>query len=223
MKLTKNISISLIALATLLLSCKDKPRVDLAKLTFTEKAESVINFDDRYAGGINTVDAPLSFALQASRSSSFSFNGMNIDSANIIFQMRSDKIRKDTSLYQSGGTADQDHVANSAELHKVLQKFRADSVIYAYRVGIKTKELQSAILKELIKLYGPGIKNPGTDNGLYWNMKSQHRFAFYAPDYRWLIVVDNTHLSKTCFWDAATGNIDFGDCDMAQYKTNLFK
>lgn len=223
MTITKNRWISVALCGMLLLSCKEKERVDLAKLTFTEKAESIINFEDKYAGGINTVDAPLCFALQATRSSSFSFNGLKIDSANIIFQLRSDKIRKDTTIYQSGGSVDQEHVQNPAGLNKVLRRFQADSVIYAYRVGIRTKELQLAILKELVKLYGPGTKNAGTDHGLYWNLKSLHRFVFFAPDYRRLIVVDNTHLSKTCFWDSATGDIDFGGCDMAQYKANILK
>jgi hypothetical protein len=81
-------------LCLLLCSCKEKTRVDLAKLTFTEKAEKVINYDDKYFGGINTVDASLAFGLQASKSNSFAFNALKIDSADITFLLRSDKIRK---------------------------------------------------------------------------------------------------------------------------------
>lgn len=211
----------LLLLVSFLFSCKEKLRVDLAKLTFTEKASDIINYNDKYAGGVNTVNAPFSFALQAVRSSSFAFNGLKIDSADIIFQLRSDKIRTDTSLYQGGAIVNQEHINDRTELKNVIAKFQSDSVIYAYRLGLKTKQVQSAILKELIKLYGPGIKNPNTDNGFYWDVKSLHRFVFYAPDYRWLIVADNTHLYKNCFWDSATGNIDFGGCDIKQYQKFL--
>lgn len=223
MNTPKNISISISLLCMLLLSCKEKARVDLAKLTFTENAKSFINYNDNYAGGVNTLDAPLSFALETYNTSSFAFNGVKIDSANVIFQLRSDKIKKDTTLYQSGATVNEEHVKDQAELGSLLNKFQADSVIYAYRVSLQTKELQLAILKELLKLYGPGTKNPGTDHGLYWNLKSLHRFVFYAPDYKVLIVVDNTHLSKNCFWDFTTGDLDLGGCDMVHYKANIFK
>lgn len=219
----KNTSISFALLCLLLFSCKEKPRVDLAKLTFTEKAGNIINYGDKYFGGVNTVDAPLAFGLQASKSGSFAFNGIKIDTAYITFLLRSDKIRKDTSLYQGGATADQEAVTNRAELSKLLKKFQADSVIVGYRLGIKKEALQSAILKELIKLYGPGTKTPDTDHGLYWNLKAQHRLVFYAPDYRDLLVVDNTHLSKNCFWDPSTGNVDLGNCNMVQYKSTLLK
>ena len=223
MIIPKNISISFALLCLLLFSCKEKVRVDLSKLTFTEKAENVINYDDKYFGGVNTIDAPLAFALQATRSSSFTFNGLKIDSAHITFLLRSDKIRKDTTLYQDGATADQEAVTNPADLQKLLKKFQADSVIYGYRLGIKTEALQSAVLKELIKLYGPGTKTHDTDHGLHWNLKAQHRFVFYAPDYRDLLVIDNTHLSKDCFWDPTTGNVDFGGCKIVEYKSNLLK
>lgn len=219
----RNISISLAMVFLLMLSCKRKTQIDLAKLTFTEKAESIINYEDKYAGGINSLQSPLSFALQASGSSSFAFNGLRIDSADIIFQLRSDKIRKEPTLYQGGATLNQAPVGNPDELRRVLNKYQADSVIYAYRLGFKTKVLQSAILKELIKLYGPGVKNPNTDHGIYWNLKTLHRFVFYDPDYNSLIVVDNTNLSKTCFWDPTTGDMDFGGCDMEQYKATLLK
>ncbi len=206
-----------------LLSCQGKPRVDLARLTFRENAESIIQFDDRYLGGVNTVEAPLSFCLQAVRSSSFAFNGVALDGVDIVFQMRSDKIRRDTTLYQGGAMVDQERVENAAALQTVREKFGADSRIYAYRVGIKTKALQEALLRELTKLYGTGTKNPNTDRGLYWNLKAAQRFVFYEPDSRWLIVVDNTQLSKSCFWDPATGTVDFGGCDPERYQSALLK
>ena len=219
----KNIFISLALLGTLMVACKKKTRIDLAKLSFKEKAGSIIDYNDRYAGGINTLESPLSFALQAVESSSFTFNGLPLDSVDIIFQLRSDKIRKDTSLYQGGASVNQAHIKDPGDLRRLLNKFQTDSVIYAYRVGIKTPKQQSAVLKELTKLYGPGTKNPNTDHGLYWYLKSLHHLIFFAPDYNWLIVVDNRNLSKTCFWDPSIGDIDLGGCDMAQYKANLLK
>ncbi|WDF55610.1 hypothetical protein [Mucilaginibacter sp. KACC 22063] len=222
MNMKVNIS-AVLALIILLFSCKDKPRTDLAKITFKEPAADLINYDDKYVGGIDNFEAPMSFALQGTAPNSFAFNGVKLDSADITFQLRSDKIRKDTLLYQGGATIDQEHIKNSADLKKLLNKYQADSVIYAYRVRLKTPEIKSSILTQLIKLYGPGIKNPNTDNGLYWNLKNQHRFIFFNPDYRSLIVVDNTNLSKTCYWDPTTGNIDMGGCDIEQYKANILK
>ncbi len=214
---------AVLALIFLLCSCKEKPRTDLAKITFKEQAADLINYDNAYVGGVDNFNAPMSFALQATASNSFAFNGVKLDSVDITFQLRSDKIRKDTLLYQGGATIDQERITHPSDLKKLLNKYQADSVIYAYRVGLKTPELRSAILKQLVNLYGPGTKNPNTDNGLYWNLKDQHRFIFFDPDHRTLIVVDNTHLSKTCYWDPATGTLDMGGCDIEQYKANILK
>ncbi|WDF56171.1 hypothetical protein [Mucilaginibacter sp. KACC 22063] len=50
-----------------------------------------------------------------------------------------------------------------------------------------------------------------------------HRYIFFAPDYDMLIVMDNAHLSKTCYWDSMNGIIDFGGCNIEEYKKDLFK
>lgn len=210
-------------IAVTMLSCKKKQNIDLAKLSLNEKAADIINYDENYSGGVNTVEAPFSFALEASKSTSLLFNGLKIDTAAILFQLRSDKIRKDTSLYQGGGRIDEQNISNRGALRHTLEKFDADSLIYGYRLRIKTKELQAAILKQLVTLYGPGTKNPNTDHGFYWNLKSLHRYIFFAPDYDVLIVVDNSKISKNCFWDLSTGSIDFGGCDINQYTKSLFK
>lgn len=107
------------------------------------------------------------------------------------------------------------------ELTQELSKLNADSVIYGYRIELNTPELKAQLLKELIKLYGKGIKNPNTDNGLYWNLPKENKYIFFAPDYDRLIVLNNKKLSKTCYWDNVNGLIDFGGCDREKYIEEL--
>ena len=172
---------------------------------------------------ISTVEAPFALVLEADKSNSFTFNGIKIDTADIIFQVQSDKIRKDKDLYDGMGHYNVRSIKNQNGLKKLLNYYQADSVIYGYRLSIKPKQLQTALLKELTKLYGRCTKNPNTDNGLYWNLKNLHRYVLFAPDYNMLIVLDNTHLSKTCYHDNMNGTLDFGGCNIDQYNADLFK
>lgn len=88
---------------------------------------------------------------------------------------------------------------------------------------MKTENLKKQLLAKLESKYGKGSKNTNTDNGLYWNVKKDHRFIFFAPDYDRLIIVNNTNLSKTCYWDMMNGAIDFGGCNMNAYTKELLK
>lgn len=211
-----------LVITVLLCACKQKAPVDLAKLKFTEKASDIINFSDKYTGGVDNVNAPFTFALEATETSSFTFNGFKIDSADVIFQLPSDKVRKEAAS-QTGGHFEIAPVKTRDGLKRLLTKYKADSVICGYRVNVKGQQAQEAIKKQLTALYGPGTKNPNTDHGLYWNLKPLHRYIFFSPDYDMLIVMDNTHLSKTCYWDSMNGTIDFGGCNIEEYKKDLFK
>ena len=99
----------------------------------------------------------------------------------------------------------------------------ADNKIYGIRIEMKNQSLKSKILKKIELKYGKGTKNPNTDNGLYWNVKKENKYIFFAPDYERLIILNNTNLSKTCYWDTFNGLIDFGGCDNEKYTDELTK
>jgi hypothetical protein len=223
MKKKLNTNVCLAILCVCLFSCNKRPRLDLANLSLREKAKDLIDYGDRYFGGINSMEAPKAFALQSSGSNSFTFNGKPIDSVGVIFLLMSDRIRKDTTLDQGVAIVNQDPVKDMSDLKLVLAKFKADSSIYGYRLTLRTKSSQTIIAKELTTLYGGGTQIPKVDNSFYWNLEDLHRYVFYSPVYRELIVVDNTHLSKNCFWDPSFGTIDLGGCDIDQYKAELLK
>jgi hypothetical protein len=219
----KIILISILLISSLIAGCQNRPTLDLAKLTLTEKATALINYEDRYKGGVNTMDAARAFALQASHSRSFSFNGQPLDTVGIVFLMRSDQIRKDTSLYQGGATINQEPVTSETDLQRVTRKYQAADHIYGYQLRIKKEAQQDLVLKELIKLYGPATKNPHTEKGLYWNLKSKQKLVLFNPEYENLLVVNYSGLSHSCFADFSTGLIDMGGCDLKQYVAELSK
>jgi hypothetical protein len=219
----KIILIGITLISSLFFGCQEKPTVDLAKLNLTEKATTLINYEDGYKGGVNTMDAARAFALQASHSRSFSFNGQPLDTVGIVFLMRSDQIRKDTSLYQDGATINQDPVNSEADLQRVIRKFQAAGHIFGYQLKITKEAQQDLVLKELIKLYGRATKNPNTDKGLYWNLKSKQKLVLFNPEYQNLLIINYSGLSHSCFADFSTGLIDMGGCDFKQYAAELSK
>ncbi|MFD2324560.1 hypothetical protein [Mucilaginibacter galii] len=155
-------------------------------------------------------------------SSTYSFNGIPLDSTEVIFQLNSPTFRKDTSMHNGVGQYVGTRVKSNQALDSVINSYKADSAIYGYRIGIKTAQMQARMLKELIKLYGPGTKNPNTDHGLYWNLKNKQRLILYAPDYDRIIVLNTNNLSKTCYQDNMNGVIDLGGCNIDQYFDELY-
>jgi hypothetical protein len=222
MRLKKRI-ILVVTLGLLGIACKSKPPIDLAKLALNEKIENVINFDDTNHIGIETMELPVAMMLETQGSSSYTFNGIVLENARIMFQVKSDKIRTDSAFHNGFATVNTVILKNQDSLRNYLKYYRADTTIYGFRLHLKTDEIKSKIKNELLKLYGQGTKNPNTDNGLYWNLKKESKFVLFAPDYDRLIIINNTDISKTCYWDNMNGLIDFGGCDKDEYDRTLLK
>jgi hypothetical protein len=213
----------LLAILTIVISCKSQEKIDLANLKLNEPIEQISSFDDRLLIGVETVEYPFSLLLEIEKSQKYSFDGIDLEGQRIIFQIDAEKLKTDSITHFGGGHIDLIQAKNNNELNNALKIYDAESKIYGVRIELKTAELQSNILKKLVARYGKGTKNPNTDNGLYWNIKAQNKFIFYAPDYSRLIILNNTNLSKTCYWDIMNGLIDFGGCDNEQYMANLMK
>lgn len=213
----------LLAILPFIFSCKSQEKIDLATLNLNEPIEKISSFDDVLLIGVETVEYPFSLLLEVEKSKKYSFDGIDLEGQRIIFQIESEKLKTDSITRLGGGHIDLKQAKNINELNEALKNYDAESKIYGVRIELKTPELQTNILKKLEAKYGKGTKNPNTDNGLYWNIKAQNKFVFYAPDYRRLIILNNTDLSKSCYWDIMNGLIDFGGCDNEKYMADLVK
>ncbi len=205
------------------IACKSKPPVDLAKLVLNEKIEQVINFADTNYMGVETMELPVAMMLETQGSNSYTFNGIILENARIMFQVKSDKIRTDSAFHNGWATVSSVRLKSQDSLKNYLKYYGADSLIYGFRLHLPTDDLKARIKSELIKLYGVGTKNPNTDNGLYWHLIKDNKFVLFAPDYNRLIIINNTNISKTCYWDNMNGTIDFGGCDKDEYLRTLLK
>ncbi|MEI2272457.1 hypothetical protein OHD16_09935 [Sphingobacterium sp. ML3W] len=213
----------LLAILPLIFSCKSHEKIDLATLNLNEPIEKISSFDDALLIGVETVEYPFSLLLEVEKSKRYSFDGINLEGQRIIFQIESEKLKTDSITRLGGGHIDIKQAKNTKELNEALKNYDAKRKIYGVRIELKTPEIQTNILKKLETKYGKGTKNPNTDNGLYWNIKTQNKFIFYAPDYSRLILLNNTDLSKTCYWDIMNGLIDFGGCNNEKYMADLMK
>ena len=216
--------LALLIIPAALISCSEapKPRIDLAKLNLNEPVRSLINYNDAIVGGANTVEVPMAIVIEVDHSNSYSFNGIPLDSAEVTFQLNSAHFRADTSIHDGIGHYSIIKVKSDAAINKVIDHFKTDSVIYGYRVSIKTKQMKARILNELTKLYGKGSPNPTVHTGLYWNLKDKQRLILYAPDYDRFVVLNTTNLSKTCYQDNINGTLDFGGCNIDKYFDDLY-
>ncbi|WCT12479.1 hypothetical protein [Mucilaginibacter jinjuensis] len=216
--------LTLIFASAVLISCSQAPkqRIDLAKLNLNERVKSVLNYHDTIVGGIDMVEAPMAVLFEVDNSKSYSFNGIPLDSTEVIFQLNSVHFRTDTTYHDGIGHFEIIKVKKDAAVDKVIDHFKADSIIYGYRVRIKRPQMKARILQELTKLYGKGTKNPHTDHGQYWNLKDKNRLILYAPDYDTFVVLNSTNLSKTCYQDNMNGVLDFGGCNIDKYLDELY-
>ncbi len=203
-------------------SCKSK--IDLSKLKLDEEIEDVVNFNERNYIGFDTVEAPLALLIESEDTNSFNYDNISLENEDIIFQIHSEKVKKETRklLKYGGGHIEIVPLKDKKQLIKELKQFEADKTIYGFRIKLRNEELKKKILEKLIEQYGEGLKNPHTDNGFYWNIKEENKYIFYAPDYDRLIVLNNTKLSKTCYYDQMNGILDFGGCDIEKYFKDHF-
>lgn len=212
-----------LAVLTLFFSCGSQEKIDLATLNLNEPIEKVSSFDDALRIGVESVEYPFSLLLEVEKSKKYRFDGIDLEGQRIIFQIDAEKLKTDSITRFGGGHINLKPVKNMDELNAALKSYDAESKIYGIRIDLKTPKLQTDILKKLEAKYGKGTKNPNTDHGLYWNVKAQNKFIFYAPDYSRLIILNNTDLSKSCYWDVMNGLIDFGGCNNEKYMADLMK
>ncbi|MNK06440.1 hypothetical protein D3C87_243380 [compost metagenome] len=213
----------LTAILPLMISCTKKEKIDLAKSNLNEPIANMIRYDDDLSIGVETVEYPFSLLLEVEKSENYSFDGIDLKGQRVIFQIGSEKLKTDSITRFGGGHIDLKPVKNESDLNGVLKNYSAENKIYGVRIEMTTPEIKAEILKKIEAKYGKGNKNPNTDNGLYWNIKKENKYIFFAPDYKRLIIVNNSNLSKTCYWDIMNGMIDFGGCDNEKYMAELVK
>ncbi|RWW96716.1 hypothetical protein [Flavobacterium cerinum] len=204
-------------------SCKGQDKIDLFQLHLNETIESLIDFDDIKRIGIETVEYPFCLLIEVSDGINYTFDGIDLTGQKVFFQIDSEMLKTDSLTKQGGGHIDMEPFRDKTALTAILKKYTAANTLYGIRIEMKTEKLKKQILTKLEKKYGKGIKNPNTDNGLYWNLKEANKFIFFAPDYDRLIILNNTDLSKTCYWDIMNGTIDFGGCNKEEYTKELLK
>lgn len=215
--------LSLLPVLPFMISCNEQEKIDLLKLKLNEPIQNVISFNYSLLGGVETVEYPFCLLVEVKNSEKYSFEGIDLKGQKIIFQINSEKLKTDSISRFGGAHIDLKSIKNEKELKSILQNFNAENKIYGARIEMKTPSLKSEILKKIELKFGKGTKNPNTDKGLYWNVKKENKYIFFAPDYNRLIILNNTNLSKTCYWDTFNGLIDFGGCDNEKYTQELMK
>ncbi len=221
MRLTKYILKILIA--CMAFSACQPEKTDLSKLPLTQNAAEIICFTDNNKLGVDRISIPFDVIIETWKSNAFSFGDVPLKDANISFQIFSNKFRTDMNFRNQHAQYEVAPFTNAEELKVGLLPFQADAIIYGFQLEMKAPNLKASLLAALIKLYGKGTKNPNTDNGLYWVVPSESKYIFYAVDYDRLIVLNNTKLSKTCYYDNMNGTIDLGGCDKDAYLKELTK
>lgn len=200
-------------------SCNSQ--TDLMKLTLDEKIESIIDFNDKNLIGVETVEYPFCLFLEIDNSKKYNFGGIDLKEQTVYFQINSELLKTDSITKLGGAHIDLSPVKNKEELKIILKKYKSENHLYGFRIEMKTLDLKKEILKKIESKYGKGNKNINTDNGLYWNLKKENKYIFYSPDYDRLTILNNSNLSKTCYWDVFNGLIDFGGCNNESYTKEL--
>lgn len=206
-----------------MIACNGQEKIDLSKLNLNEPIESLIDFKDKNALEVNTVEYAFCFLIEGKSSGKFTFDGIDLKGQKVYFQVNSERLKTDSITKFGGGHFAMQGFKDKTELVKILKEYKADDVIYGFRMEMKTPNLKKEILKKLEVRYGKGTKNPNTDHGLYWNVRKENKYIFFAPDYDRLIVLNKSNLSKNCYWDTMNGLIDFGGCDQETYTKDLTK
>lgn len=212
---------SLITISTFM-SCTTG-KTDLAKLNLNEPIETLIDYKDEISIGVETIEYPFCLFIEVEKSNKYNFEGIDLSKQKIFFQIDAEKLKTDNLTRFGGAHFDLQPLKSTEQLNKVLKEYNAENKIYGLRIEMNTPTIKTEILKKLQSKYGEGNKNQKTENGLYWNISEENKFIFYAPDYNRLIVLNNTNLSKSCYWDTYNGTIDFGGCDFEEYTKELTK
>lgn len=207
----------------LMLACNGQEKVDLFKLNLDEPIEKIVDFNDKNMIGVETVEYAYGLLIEMDNPGKYTFDGIDLKGQKVFLQINSERLKTDSITKFGGGHFDMKGFKDKTELAKILKEYKADPTIYGFRMEMQTPTLKKEILKKLESQYGKGTKNPNTDNGLYWNVRKQNKYIFYAPDYDRLIILNKSNLSKNCYWDSMNGLIDFGGCDHEVYTKELTK
>lgn len=215
----------LILILPLITFCSKAEQTDLAQLKLNEPVEYLLSETSRKSIGADSVEYPFAILAEDTDSTKFVFSGIPVDK---VYFLLSAKVNNDSVMKNGGGYFEGTFFKTRKQLEnnlKILKKQNVSTDIFGFRAEIKGKKNQNEVKQLLTKKYGNGTKNLNTDNGLYWNVRNENRYIFFAPDYDRLIVVNSKDISKTCYWDIQNGiiNIGTGKCDSDKYFKEMGK
>ena len=205
----------LLAILPFMISCNGQEKTDLFKLNLNEPVETLISENENTSKFIGTESVEYPFAILVGDADANKFSVSDIPVKKVYFLLFS-KINHHNINSEGQIFKTKEQLINNLN---ELKKQNIDNKIFGFRALISDEKSKTEIKKLLTAKYGNGTKNPNTDNGLYWNVKSENKYIFFAPDYDRLIILNSTNLSKTCYWDNMNGMIKFGNsyCDTETY------
>ena len=198
-----------------MISCGGQVKTDLLKLKLIEPVETLISENNSTKNFIGTesVEYPFAILVEDTNADKFTFSNISVER---VYFLLSSKVNYHNVNSEGRFFKTKKQLENNLS---ELKKQSVDSKIFGFRAVISDEKSKIKIRQLLTSKYGKGTKNPNTDNGLYWNIKSENKYIFFAPDYDRLIILNKTNLSKTCYWDNTNGMIDFGtgNCQAEDY------
>ena len=205
----------LLAILPFINSCNGQEKMDLLELNLNEPVETLISENENTNKFIGTESVEYPFAILVEDADANKFSISKIPVKKVYFLLHS-KINYHNINSEGQFFKTQKQLINSLN---ELKKKDIDNKIFGFRAVISDEKNKIEIKKILIAKYGKGTKNPNIENGLYWNIKSENKYIFFAPDYDRLIILNNTNMSKTCYWDNMNGMIKLGntDCETETY------
>lgn len=205
----------LLSILQFMTSCKGQEKTDLLKLNLNEPVDSLISENENTNKFIGTESVEYPFAILVGDADANKFSVSDIPVKKVYFLLSS-KINNHNINSEGQIFKTQKQLINNLN---ELKKKNIDNKIFGFRAVISDEKRKTEIKKLLIAKYGKGTKNPNNDNGLYWNIKSENKYIFFAPDYDRLIILNNSNMSKTCYWDNMNGMIKLGntDCETESY------
>lgn len=204
-------------------SCGTSEQIDLAELKLNESVRNLLSDTSLKSLGTDSVEYPFAILAEDTDSSRFVFSSIPVQK---VYFLLPAKINNDEVSKNGGGHFESTIFSTKKQLEnnlKVLKEKSIPEIIFGFRAEILGQKNHDLVKQMLIKRYGQGTKNPNTDKGLYWNVKKEGRYIFFAPEYDRLIVLNSKNLSKTCYWDIQNGTLkmDIRPCDSDRYFRSL--
>ncbi len=199
--------------------CSKAEQIDLAKLKLNESLETLLNDTSLKSIGTDSVEYPFAILAEDTDSTRFVFSTVPVHK---VYFLLPSKVNNDHVMKNGGGHFEAAMFKTKKQLQnnlKLLKEKNIPSEIFGFRAEILGQKNQDEVKQLLTKKYGKGTQNPNTDHGLYWNIRNENKYIFFAPDYDRLIILNSKNLSKTCYWDIMNGIINMGEgqCNSDQY------